>query len=279
MLFDQRVIYSNNGVLSDISAEVNDFRSGSVTIPYVSGEDYLYIGTFLPFNHRYIDIGTANTSAATLNVEIWDGKVFNPVVDLLDQTRLGSLPLAQDGYIRWSRDRNKVWARESESSSVTGLATTAIFDFFWVRLYWSASLLASTTINFIGNKFSKDSQLFTYYPDLNNADLMLAFAAGKTSWEDQHYMAGEQIIFDMKRKNLILSGDQLLDYEIFLEPSVHKVAELIYTGLGQTFEDKRRAAEDKYQKTLDQGYMRIDSDGSGSLSSNERINRTGFLTR
>jgi hypothetical protein len=279
MLFDQRVIFSDNGVLTDISIDINDYRSGSFTLPFVAGQDYLFIGTFLPFNHRYFDIGTANNVASTIIIEAWDGKDFSPVVDILDQTRAGAVSFAQDGFIRWSSSNSQVWRRELESTVVPGLSGTNIPSFFWVRLQFSTSLLSTTSINFIGSKFSKDSQLFSYYPDLNNTSLMAAFASGKTSWEEQHFIAADQIIFELKRKNLILSGDQLLDYELFLEPSVHKVAELIYSGLGQSFEDKRKAAEYKYILTLDQGYLRIDSNGDGKLAENERISRTGFLTR
>lgn len=279
MLFDQRVLYSDNGTLTDISVDVNDFRAGSVTVPFVAGEDYIYIGSFLPFNHRYVDIGTANTSAAGVQIEIWDGKDFNTAVDVLDQTRVATVPLAQDGYIRWSRDRNKIWSRESDSLDVTGLGNTYIYDFFWMRLSWSSSLFSSTTIKFIGHKFSKDSQLFSFYPDLNNTTLMGAFVSGKTDWEEQHFIAAEQIIRDLKRKNIIYSGDQLLDYESFLEPSVHKVAELIYAGLGQTYEDKRKAAESKYVLTLDFGYPNVDLDADGRLDTKERVTRVGFLNR
>lgn len=280
MLFDQRVIFSDNGTLTDISTLVDDFRNGSYTLPYVSGSSqYIYIGTFLPFNHRYIDIGTANTQDSEVEIEIWNGSSFDSAIDVLDQTRVGAVSLAQDGYLRWSCDRNKVWVRESDSFSVTGISDSNIPNFYWMRLSWTASLFATTTLRFIGNKFSNDQLLYSYYPDFNNTNLLLAFAAGKTDWEEQHYVAAEQIIRELRRRNYILSGDQILDYELFSEPSVHKVAELIYTGLGQTFEDKRKAAEAKYIATLDLGHLNVDLNQDGNLDTYERVTQTGFMTR
>lgn len=279
MLFDQRIIFSDNGVLTDYSNELNNYSENTALINYTAGQDYLYIGTFLPFNHRYIDISTANNLNASLQIEVWDGKSFNSAVDILDFTRDGAVSFAKDGFIRWSRNRDKVWNRELDSFNVTGLGNTNITGLFWLRMSWSASLAGTTALKYIGHKFSKDLQLFNYYPDLNNTDLMSAFSAGKTSWEDQHYIAAEQIITDLRRKNVIQSGDQILDYELFIEPSVHKVAELIYTGLGSAFEDKRKNAETKYITTLDLGYVRIDLDQDSNLSTHERYARTGFLTR
>jgi len=279
MLFDQRVFYSDNGVLTDHSVVANDFRAGFVAIPYVSTQDYIYIGTDLPFNHRYIDVQTANTSAAEVVIEIWNGRVFNPAIDIIDQTRVGALPLAKDGSIRWSRNRDTVWVRELDSVNVLGLADTKISNFFWLRLSWSASLFAGTTIKFIGQKFSEDVELFSYYPDLNNASLMSAFATAKTDWNEQHYVAAEQIIRALKRKNVIFSGDQILDAELFVEPSVHKVAELIYAGLGQAYNDRRMSAALKYEQSLDLGFLRIDLDGDSNLTAKERGTATGYLSR
>lgn len=279
MLFAQRVFLSDNGVISDISTEVNDFRNGTYTIPLVTGEDCIYIGTFLPFNHRYIDLLTPNSVSAGVTVEIWNGTTFVAAVDVIDQTRVGAVSLAQSGVIRWSCDRDQVWVRELDSFSIPGLQSTNVPGFFWVRLSWSASLTITSAIKFIGQKFSKDQELVSFYPDLANTQLMEAFATGKTNWEEQHFIAGEQIVRDLKRQNIILSADQILDFEILLEPSVRKTAELIYAGLGQPYADRKVAAEAAYTKALDMKHLNIDANQDGNLNQFERVTRTGFLTR
>jgi len=87
----QRVIYSDNGTLIEISQPVNDFRAGSyVFAGFVAAEDKLYIGTELPFNHKWLEIGVPNDVASVSSVDIWSGSAWIPGVDVNDGTQATS---------------------------------------------------------------------------------------------------------------------------------------------------------------------------------------------
>jgi len=278
MLTDQRIVFSDNGVLSDISVATGDFRESSTTIAYAASEDYLFIGSFLPFNHKHFDIATANDQSSSVSIDIWDGNTWIAAVDVIDQTSVAGASLAQDGIISWSSDiDDSSWNREEKSSDVTGLSGTAIYNMYWARMSFSASLSASTAVDYIGHKFSKDSQLYDVYPELNDSTVLDSFETGKTDWEEQHYLAADLIIRDLKRSNKIASPDQIMDWEIFREPAIHAAAMQIYWGLAQY--EKHDKARDKYQHFADMGFLNLDLNRDGRLGISEHVIRTGYLGR
>ena len=278
MLTDQRIIFSDNAALLDISVDTGDFREGSVTIPYTASEDYIFIGSFLPFNHKHFDVSTVNDQASTISVDIWDGNTWIAAVDVIDQTSVSGVTLARDGIIRWSTDvDDSSWNREEESEDVTGLTGTKIFNMYWVRLSFSASLNANTAIDYVGHKFSKDSQLYDVYPEFNDSVVLDSFETGKTDWEEQHYLAADMIIRDLKKSNRLVTPDQIMDFELFREPAIHAAAMQIYWGLSQY--EKHDKARDKYQHFVDMGFLNLDLNRDGRLNIREHAVRTGYLTR
>lgn len=279
MLFDQRVLYSDNGSISDISADVADFQDESATFNYVAGEDYIYVGSYLPFNHKWFELEMANTAASAMQVEIWDGAMWNSVIDIQDLTLSVAASFGKSGIVRFVHDRQEHWARETDSFDVEGLETTEIYGLYWSRFSFSADLDAAVAIKFIGQKFSTDSDLYLYYPDLNNSGLRGAFASGKTTWIDQSFMAADRLVRDLKKNNSIVSSDQIIDYEIFNEASIHKTAEIIFYGLGASYADLRDRAEAKYKDALEQGFLNLDRSADGHLSTSERRYKQGFLSR
>ena len=282
-LNDQRIIYEDDTALNDVSVSLGSFREGEETFEFVTAEDYLYIGSFLPFNHKHFDIGTANSNASVFSIDLWSGSSWDAARDIIDGTSVSGVSLAQDGIIRWTMDRQETWHRELDSFSVSGLESTEdgkeIYDMYWVRMKWSSDLSAGTSLKYTGQKFSKDSELYDLYPDLNRAALKTAYESGKTDWEEQHYLACDAIIRDLRKNNSILSPGQIIDYEIFNEPSIYKTAEIIFQGLGKSYDDRREQARDKYLETFNQNYLRLDIDGNTRLTGIERTIRTGFMTR
>lgn len=278
MLTDQRVVFSNNGTLSDISVATGDFREATSVVPYTAGEDYIFIGSFLPFNHKHFDLSVVNDQASSVSIDIWDGNSWIAAVDIIDQTSVGGVSLAQDGIISWASNiDDSSWNREEKSFQVTGLTGTAIYNLYWVRMSFSQSLNSLTAIDYIGHKFSKDSQLYDIYPELNDATVLSSFESGKTDWEEQHYLAADMIIRDLKKKNALVSPDQIMDWEIFREPSIHACAMQIYWGLSQY--DKHDKARDKYQHIADLGFLNLDLNRDGRLGITEKVIRQGFLSR
>jgi len=278
-LQQQRVIFSNDGVLSDLSVTLNDFRATTATIAYTTAEDYLVIGSDLPFNHRWIEVSTANDLAATVSVDIWFANAWHAAVDVQDETVVSGVSLAQSGFITWSSDFVKGWDFEQRSSDIPLIATTDIYDMYWCRLKWSATLKATTALKYVGHKFSSDSDMYSVYPDLNSTNLKTMFASGKTTWADQCFMAAETILRDLKRQGVILSASQLMDPGLLKEASIHKTAELIYMGMGTKYIDIKREAASAYKAALDIRYFKIDRNADGKAEQTERFDGTGNLLR
>jgi len=278
MFFDQRVIFSDNGSLSDKSLELNDFRSGTTALAAVASEDYLYIGSVLPFGARYIEIGTPNATASVMSVELYENPTrWTSAVDLIDMTSSSSKSLAQSGYIRFQRDRDATWNSLERSEDI--LPGTDIYDLYWMRLKWSVSLHASTTLKYIGHKFSTDTALYERYPDLNQDALKTQFETGKTDWNHQHYIAANMIISDLRDRKLILTGDQILDPWAFEAASVHKVAEMLYQAFGQPYLENRKEATARYKAEMDLAFKNLDLSGDANLSIDERFTAQGRFYR
>lgn len=279
MLFDQRVLFSDNGTISDLSVALNDFQDMTETIPYVAGEDYLYIGSYLPYNHKWFEISTANALTSNIQIAIWDGDTWNDVIEILDMTSNGTASMSTSGIVRFTHDRDETWKKETDSFDVTGLEATEIYNLYWSRIGFTSDLTASFALSFIGQKFSDDNDLYLYYPDLNQAALKNAFQSGKTTWDDQAFLAAKLIQRDLSKKASMLSSDQIIDYEWFNEPSVHKVAQIIFHGLGRSYFELRDDAKAAYTMAMDQAYLRLDLNADGDLSGAERRYRQGFLKR
>jgi len=279
MLTNQRVIFDDDGTENDLSVDLNDFRGSAVTFDYVAADDKLYVGSDLPLNHLWIEIETANDAASVASVEIWYNNDWIAAVDVLDHTAAAGVSLAQSGIIQWKTNRDKGWDREQDSEVVTGITKVGIYDYYWLRINFSADLNALTEIKHLGHKFATDAVLYTYYPDLNNANIKTAFASGKTDWKDQHFMAAENIIFDLKKSDIIISPSQILDYEIFEKPAVHKIAEIIYRGMGRAYNENRENARKEYNENFNQTFFNIDLNRNANLSDRERRQRAGFIGR
>lgn len=276
---DQRVLFSDNGTIVDGSFETIDYNAGTLLLNYVAADDKLYVGSFLPFNHKFIKMSVPNDVASALTVEVWNGKEWISVIDKFDRTAVAGVSLAQDGVIRWSLDREETWAREVDSFDVTGLSTTIIYNMYWARLSWSANLKVTTAISFIGHKFSNDQDLFGNYPSLNNATLLSRWQSGKTTWEQQEIVAADVIIQDLTRRSIIFTADQILEPEIFKEASIHKTAEIIFSAFGDAFKDDALKAKAAYETALDLKNFKTDMNQTGNIEMGERGITTGFMKR
>lgn len=270
MRLEQRVRFQT----TDISESVNDFRTGTAAFAYASGQ-YLYIGSLLPFNHLYFELGTVNAVAATPTIEMWWNKAWTAAVDVYD----GTGGLFTSGRIQWNTDLDEGWDCEQRSNDVTGLGGTEIYNMFWLRLSWSATLSVGTTIKYIGQKFSDDDTLFSYYPDLALSNILESFESGKTTWNEQHYMASEQIKKDLIKRSIVSARAQILDPYMFKDAACHKVAEIIYQGLGRPYFDQMKIATARYKEEMDIKYFNVDKNADGRLDACERTTSTTFMGR
>ena len=285
MLNDQRVFFSDNGVLTDYTRHLNDFRSANFAMTYVAGEDYLYVGSDYPFNNQYFDISVSNAVGSIASVSLWSGQGsgWKPALDVIDFTSTAGASLNVGGHITWKRDRDEAWVRQDKSTEVTGLETSpVIYGLYWVRIAWTVGI--TSTIDYIGNKFSNDDQLYSLYPDMNNQSMRDQWEQGavsgtKASWDEQCFVAAQAIITDLKSGNILVSDSQLMDFEIFTLPSIHKTAEIIYRGMGKAYAEDRISARDSYKEAIDLKNMRVDRSGDGNLSRAEKSSSLTFMGR
>lgn len=270
-----RFIFSDNGSLIEVTQELHSYFTAAYVFPsYTAGQDYLYIGSYFPFNNFFVKVSSANAVSANLLAHIWDGREWKACVDIIDQTSLAGVALAQDGIISWTKDKNHTWSREdtnNQGQSVLGLETKNIYDLFWVRLSWSANLTAGTSIKYMGQKFSDDYQLGAEYPDLDTAEARQAFnqGLGKNDWEEQTVVAAQAIITDLKVSNTIVDSAQIIEWDILTRASMHKTAEIIYSAFGPDYEEHRKKAQDAYRREMDNSFKRLDENQDATINVNE----------
>lgn len=277
MLSQNRIIFSNNGTLTDLSIPLSDYKAQTSVVDFTAGQDYIYIGGDMPFNHRYFELSVVNTEASTVTVDIWDGSEWEAAVDVLDETKLGSASLGQSGIIRWTPNRDTAWGTEDSTEQIPDLATLKIYDMYWVRLNFTATLTGTTAIKYVGHKFSEDVDLEAYYPDLNIQATKTGFKTGKTDWDDQHFAAAEEIIMKLRKKKKFFTPNLILEPENFNLSAVHKVAYNIFGSFGDDYKDNRLAADADFLKAFNGIDFDFDKDGDGRLDLHEKPTSTGWI--
>jgi hypothetical protein len=286
-MFSQRVILSNNGTLSDLSSVLSKYvSSSSADISYTAGEDYLYLGSEFPFNHRFIDVAAFNDQDSAIEeVAVWSGGQWLPCVDVFDGTSVGGKTMAQSGIVSWWVSKNRAgWGRDDTqlndtTEKITGLGTVCIYDLYWVRMKFSDDLKASTALRFVGQKFCDDDDIRSEYPDLLRSDVLDSFTASKTSWKEQSIRASELIGEDMRSSKIIFSKDQILSYEDLKTACLHRTAEIIYSSFGSSYAEARALASGKYKQAMKKKNFRVDENNSGRLEVEEKTSLVGWGTR
>jgi hypothetical protein len=280
MLRLNRVIRKQVSTLTDISREMSDFLGQTATLDITAASDHIYIGSDLPFNHRWIEVSTANDQTSAISIDLWNGTAWTPAVDVIDETSVGGVTLSQSGILSWQIDRyNPSWIRQDRTSLMTDLSTLRIFDMFWVRLTFSANLKNTTAIKYVGHKFSSDEDLAVEYPDLGASDVMDAYSTGKTNWNDQSFAAAEYIIQDLREMGVVVSKNQVLDWSSFKKASIHKTAEIIYSAFGEGRKESRDEARKNYRQNLQIKAFNVDENKDGDLEPIETTRKQEFLTR
>jgi len=260
----QRVILSKSGALTDISTLVNDYKEGVAVID-LAADDYIYIGSEFPFNHKHFEISVANALASVFAVQYWDGAAWQTVVDLVDETATAGALLAKSGKVSFVPDNDKPgWSCQDDTKRIPALATLRIYDLYWSRFKVSASLTGTAAIKYVGQLFSSDPGLYGFYPDLNNATLRLAFNAGvvKNDWREQHLNAAEVIVADLRARGVLVRRDQIMDETLYTQAAIHQTAAIIYGGLNG-HADQLKAALASYSKAINMRYHEIDKAGRG----------------
>lgn len=287
MLLKNRVIWSDNGTLKDISDVMNNHISGTKVIPFVAAQDYLFMGAEAPFNNRWIDVLVANDQVSTLGVDIWTGKQWvavAEVIDLTTDTATQTKSLAQSGRIAWVPDVNQAtWSRDDTANStgaiITGLSSVKIYGLYWARIRFSADLKLTTELSSITWKFANDEDLYALYPEFISTDAKNRFKNGITTFDQIHFEAAKQVIRDIRGDQIADFEGQLLEWSVLREPSIHKAAELIYLAYGSDWKEEIDIVKNRYRESMKVELFSVDTNANAILETKERQIRTGRLIR
>ena len=245
-----RIFFKESSVISEISNQINKYKNDTY-IMSMGTADALYVASDFPFNHFFVKMGPVKNAINTsLNIQYWGGSDWEDVVHINDYTNAFS----NSGFIEFTPDRNESWGREDTNGvgqSILGLESITVYDKYWIKIVPDLTLTNSIELEWIGNKFSDDYDLYSEFPIFNDSTFLTSFESGKTTWEEQHVKAAEIIIQDLKRKNVIVGKEQILEREVLLAASVSKVAEIIFNAFGKDYVDQLSRASNEYDKRMD----------------------------
>jgi hypothetical protein len=268
-----RALFSDNGTLSDFSVALNEYSTKTKLFDYTTAQDALYLGARVPFNHLYFKLSSLNLVASTMTVQYWNGSSWESAVELFDETQ----GFTQSGFMQFTPNKNVSWMI-ADSANVTGITSATIYDRYWIKITFSATMTGTTALDWIGNLFSDDQDLAAEYPDLARSTVMTSFAAGKTSWQEQSVKAAAVLVQDLINKGVLKNGSQILDWREFTLASVQKTAEIIFHAFGDDYVDQEISARKEYNERLSKAFYRIDRNENAKEDPEEETFE-GFLSR
>lgn len=288
---NNRIIFSDDEDLIDYSTALNNYKAGTKSFSYVTGEDFFYIGARLPFNHFYAKFQRASElTDSEMTLEYWNGTEWCDIVELIDETN----GFSENGYVTWVTSKDKEWSCEDTNyngNQVEGLEDVVIYDRYWIRISFDQSFdggddgviptpaRVPCIISWLGNIFSNDNDLAGEHKALTKQSLMTAFEAGKTSWEEQHEIAARELISDLVENGNILEKGQILSREDYRLASVSKTAEIIYGQLGDDYKDEVVTARKVYKERLSKRRPIIDTNLNGREDNGEGFQEQRFFKR
>lgn len=274
-----RVFFKSGSTVSEITKKVNRYKEEAYAMTMTTS-DYLYLSTDFPMNHFFIKLGSVvNLITTDIDIEYWDGREWKSTVHINDYTEA----FKQTGFIEFTPDRDFSWAMDDTngkgSNDITGLESITVYDQFWIRISVNANLTSAIELEYIGNLFSDDSDLYAEFPIFNSSEFLECFETGKTTWEEQHVKAADLIIQDMIRRNIIISPEQILDRNILMPASVQKVAEIIFNAFGKDYVDQLERARNEFRLRMDLSKFVIDDNSNGIKDAKEMGVNQGWLSR
>jgi hypothetical protein len=277
---NNRIIYSKNGALQDASLVLNNFYSGTKAFDYIAGQDYIYIGARMPFNHIYIKMGAVVNAviSCAIRVEYFDGVLWRDVVEVIDDTN----QLTKSGVIQFTPNKRYSWTRRStkdEGEVVAGLDTITIYDRYWLRISFTQDLTPAVEIDWVGNIFAEDMDLYGEFPEFAKAAFKAGFKLGKLDWFEQHAIAGKLVVDELSNLGVIQDKGQILDWRNFTLAAVSKCAEVIYNSMGDDYLDQRNSAREEFKARVSKRNALTDQNNDAIEQPDEVVNTTGWLSR
>lgn len=277
---DQRVFKFTAADTSwlDLTIAVNDYQNGKSVAFNMAPGDFLYVSAFLPFNHKFLKLRDVSETESKPKVEICSSSAeWSGVVDIIDYT----IGMQLSGVIQWTVDYDKSWGRVSRNRTdiIAMAGAPFVYDAYWLRISWPDGL-TGVELEYLGQLFSDDMDLYAEYPLLQNPVIMNGWKAGKTSWQDQHVLAAEYIAKELIQRNIILNQSQILDIATLRNAAVHKVAHIIYSGLGvKNYEKELVSAAAAFEQAMRLDKFQVDANANARKDIHEHTVTTSRATR
>lgn len=282
---DQRVLFWDDSGSSflDISKEVNGHLNGLTSTITLDVNDYIYIGSFLPFNNKYIELPTPNAVTTSIIIEVFTGTEWTPVSDYLDFTNSGGAPFGKSEILQFTPPNwDKAWAYVDRAVNNDNLPEFAngpdIYQKYWLRIGFSDPV--TIEINYIGNLFCDEFDLLAEYPQFTSTTIKNSWSVGKSDWLNQRVIASEYVITDLKKRNIIIDRSQVVELETLKEPTIYRTASLIFTGLGaRNYAQEITKAINDYKDSMNQTKFEQDVNGNGVKDRQEQTVTVRRATR
>ena len=269
------ILVQTGASLIDITKSMDSYTTGTSAIG-LDVDKFLYLGSDFPFNSKFFKLSVINAVAATVIYEYWNGESWTQFVHKQDETITGSAPFAKSGEVVLIPSKDRSWAYE-DTTTIPELSTVTIYDKYWIRIRSSTAI--AVTFNWIGRIFANDNDVKAEFPDLGRTEFFTAYQSGKTSWEEQLAVASQLVIEDLIAKNIISSGNQLLDTKKLKSATVSRLAMLVYSALGDDHLDQLAKAANEYKNRLHNGLFNVDLTNDAILQKAESKYRSGRLSR
>lgn len=263
-----KIIYSNNGTLSDLTPQLNNYSANSTAFSFTASEDALYLGSVHPFTSKYFKISSANVSASTSTVSYWDGNQWRECSSVVDETGLSGTPFANSGYLQFYSDKRYSWLADdtsiSGSAHITGLGSLNIYNLYWIKITYSNDI--AMTLDWVGDLFCEsDTDLGRISPSVTVSQFKDDWESGKTDWLDQRIEATNLLIEELQSINLN-SSNLLLDKTELSRAAAYRTLILIYDEMGDT---ERVDLYNKRLYSLKQQSLSKDKNLNGLVDSDE----------
>lgn len=261
-------VLSDEGSLEDLSLVNANVEEFDLTL---SATGHVYVGQYFPFNNFYVEVSTASTGAATLDVEYWEGSQWRDAVDLLDGTKLSGATLGRTGVIQFSPDLHHSWPMvpsTSDTSSIPELSTVTIYDLYWMRFSPSDDIAA--TIKRISYAFCTNQHLRDLDPEVDNF-LEIWGGSTKTNWNDQIVLASQHVVATLKSGGLIKDRANILRFDDIYLATAYKTLAIIFSRLGSNYVDKAGKYQLDFESLMSgERYSAFDQNNDANPSAAER---------
>ncbi len=275
-----KVIYSDNGTLSDFSAHLSGYYGGSNAFTWDSANDALYIGSQYPFTSKYFIQTVANAVAATPSISYWDGVNWRSMSNVMDQTGLAGTPFANSGYLEFMTDKRYHWIKDDTtvngSENITDLGDVTFYDMYWVKITYSANI--SMTLSWVGEMFCTDDDIGGLFPHLVDSTFIDDWESGKTTWEEQRIIATESVVQHLRNIHLN-SPNLLLDKAELSLATAYWTVGMIYQAMGSGLREASDEAFVEAKNLLKNLKLTKDLNHNGREDPGERQIRVTRLTR